>query len=163
VKSTLIIGYGNPDRQDDGAAWYILNELASRFGCADIPSTDEGLEPSDCSPSFIFSLQLMPELAETIARYERACFVDAHTENIAEPIQFTPLNSAFQRSPLTHHMTPQTTLSIAETLYGRAPQAMLCSVRGYEFGFDSRLSAATQALADQAVQKILSWVNDQDS
>lgn len=163
MKTTLIIGYGNPDRQDDGAAWYILNELASRFGCAEIPSTDDGLEPNDCSPSFIFSLQLMPELAETIARYEKVCFVDAHTENIAEAVQFISLDSAFQRSPLTHHMTPQTTLSIAETLYGHAPQAVLCSVRGYEFGFESQLSGATKSLADQAVQKIMNWLQEENA
>lgn len=158
MKSTLIIGYGNPDRQDDGAAWYILSQLASRFGCEDIPSTDEGLEPNDCAPAFIFSLQLMPELAETISRFARVCFVDAHTENIEAPLQFTPIDSAFQPSPLTHHMTPQTTLSIAETLYGHVPVAILCSVRGYEFGFEATLSPRTQELADQAVAQIEAWV-----
>lgn len=160
MKSTLIIGYGNPDRQDDGAAWYILNALASHFGCEEIPSTDEGLEPNDCFPAFIFSLQLVPELAETISKYDRVCFVDAHTENIANEIQFIEINAAFQRSPLTHHMTPQTALSIAETIYDRCPKSILCSIRGYEFGFDSQLSARTKELADQAVQKIMAWVKE---
>jgi len=158
MKSTLIVGYGNPDREDDGAAFYILNALASRFGCEEIPASDEGLEPSDCSPSFIFSFQLMPEMAEGFSRFDRVCFVDAHTENIEEPIQFIQVNSQFQRSPLTHHMTPQTALSITETLYGHAPEAVLCSVRGYQFGFKSELSERTKALCDQAIEKIIAWV-----
>ncbi len=161
MKSTLIVGYGNPDREDDGAAYYILNALAPRFGCAEIPASDEGLEPSDCSPSFIFSFQLMPEMTEGFAKFERICFVDAHTENIADPIQFTEISSAFQPSPLTHHMTPQTALSIVETLYGRVPQAVLCSVRGYQFGFKSELSERTQALCDQAIEIILAWINQE--
>lgn len=162
MKSTLIVGYGNPDREDDGAAFYILNALASRYGCAEIPASDEGLEPSDCSPSFIFSFQLMPEMAEGFSRFDRVCFVDAHTENIEEPIQFIEVSSQFQRSPLTHHMTPQTALSITETLYGHAPKAVLCSVRGYQFGFKSELSERTKPICDQAIEKILTWINEKE-
>ncbi len=161
MKSTLIVGYGNPDREDDGAAFYILNALASRYGCAEIPASDEGLEPSDCSPSFIFSFQLMPEMTEGFSKFDRVCFVDAHTENIEEPIQFIQVSSQFQRSPLTHHMTPQTALSITETLYGRAPEAVLCSVRGYQFGFKSELSDRTRPLCDQAIERILAWVDEE--
>ncbi len=161
MKSTLIVGYGNPDREDDGAAFYILNALAGRYGCAEIPASDEGLEPNDCSPSFIFSFQLMPEMTEGFSKYERVCFVDAHTENIPDPIQFIDVSSEFQRSPLTHHMTPQTALSITETLYGVVPKAVLCSVRGYQFGFKSELSERTRVLCDQAIEKILAWVNEE--
>ena len=29
---TLVIGYGNADRQDDGVGWHILKVLAERIG-----------------------------------------------------------------------------------------------------------------------------------
>jgi Ni,Fe-hydrogenase maturation factor len=58
-------------------------------------------------------------------------------------------------------MTPQTALSITETLYGVVPKAVLCSVRGYQFGFKSELSERTRVLCDQAIEKILAWVNEE--
>lgn len=153
--STLIIGYGNPDRQDDGVAWHVLTLLASQFGRAVPDSPDEGIFPSGENPDLLFTLQLIPELAETIADYERVCFVDAHTGNVPEEIHIAEVQPFYQQSPFTHHMTPQTVLSLAQSIYKRTPQAMLVSVRGYEFGFTRDLSAQTGQLAGVAVTEIL--------
>jgi Ni,Fe-hydrogenase maturation factor len=79
MQPTLIIGYGNFDRQDDGVAWHVLAEVARRLGCAVPLSPEEEFPPNGGKPDFIFELQLTPELAEAIAQYERVCFVDAHT------------------------------------------------------------------------------------
>ena len=35
--NTLFIGYGNPDRQDDGVAWHVLTGIANQLGLGDIP------------------------------------------------------------------------------------------------------------------------------
>ena len=32
MKKSLIIGYGNPDREDDGVAWHILRALTVKLG-----------------------------------------------------------------------------------------------------------------------------------
>jgi hypothetical protein len=32
IPKTLILGYGNPDREDDGVAWHILKGIANQFG-----------------------------------------------------------------------------------------------------------------------------------
>lgn len=158
MESTLIIGYGNADRQDDGVAWHILRGLAHRLG-REIPETpEEGLEPSGEPPHLMFVLQLTPELSETVAAYQRVCFVDAHTGNVPEEIKVAQLNSHFQASPFTHHLTPETCLALCETLYGHKPEAILVSVRGYEFGFSHELSAPTAALAQQAVESIMEWL-----
>ena len=60
------------------------------------------------------------------------------------------LEPAFQRSPFTHHLTPDSLLSFAQTLYGRAPQAILVSIRGYHFGFSQELSPETAPQAAAA-------------
>jgi hydrogenase maturation protease len=157
VPSTLIIGFGNPDRQDDGVAWHILTRLAQEFG-RPIPSMDEGFFPKGENPDLLFTLQLIPELAETIAAYQRVCFVDAHTGNVPEDVNVVEVKPEYQRSPFTHHMTADTCLSLVQTIYGRTPQAILVSVRGYDFGFSHELSPATHLLAEQAVARIAAWL-----
>ncbi|MFN8598629.1 MAG: hypothetical protein U0559_20890, partial [Anaerolineae bacterium] len=123
----LIFGYGNFDRQDDGVAWHVLVEVAQRLG-RDVPaSPDEEFPNSTESPAFQFELQLMPELAETVAQYDRVCFVDAHTGAVPNDVNVEHLTSEFQSSPFTHHMTAATLLSFAETLYGARPEAILVS------------------------------------
>jgi len=157
VQTTLIIGFGNPDRQDDGVAWHILARLAKDLG-RPIPSMDEGFLPSGENPDLLFVLQLVPELAETISAYQRVCFVDAHTGNGPENVNLVKVKADYQRSPFTHHMTADTCLSLVQTIYGQDPQAILVSVRGYEFGFSHSLSPATRQLAEQAVERIMAWL-----
>ena len=157
IPTTLIIGYGNPDRQDDGVAWHILTRLAEDMGRL-IPPMDEGYFPNGENPDLLFTLQLIPDLAETIAAYQRVCFVDAHTGNVPEDVNVAEVKAEYQRSPFTHHMTANTCLSLVQTIYNRNPQAILISVRGYEFGFSHELSPATHELAEQAVERIKAWL-----
>ena len=157
---TLIIGYGNFDRQDDGVAWHVLAEVARRLGCAVPFSPEEEFPLNSGNPDFIFELQLMPELAEMIAQYARVCFVDAHTGAVPHDVNVNAIAAEFQASPLTHHLTPQSLLTFAQTLYDARPEAMLVSVRGYQFGFERELSPLTAQLAQDAAGKIVEWVID---
>ena len=158
MNQTLVLGYGNPDRQDDGVAWHVLHAMAVRLG---LPAPDSYEEefPSNDWLDFAFTLQLTPEMAEQIASYERVCFVDAHTGSIAAEVQLVPVESQFQHSPFTHHLTAQSLLSMCQALYGKTPQAALLSVRGYQFEFECALSAETAFLVPEAVEMILSWMN----
>ena len=159
---TLIIGYGNFDRQDDGVAWHVLAEVASRLGCAVPLLPEEEFPPNDGTPDFFFELQLTPELAETIALYDRVCFVDAHTGAVPYDVNVNEINAEFQASPLTHHLTAQSLLTFAQTLYNARPEAILVSVRGYQFGFERELSPLTAQLAEEAAEVIAKWVLDTD-
>ncbi len=162
LPSTLIIGYGNPDRQDDGLAWHILARLAAHFNLPGMgPDTDDFF-PIGHNPDLLFTLQLTPELAETIARYERVGFIDAHTGQIAEDISVQEIKPEFRPSALTHHMTPQTLLSLVENVYHQKPEAVLISIRGYEFGFSRSLSDKASLLAQKAVEDIIAWCKSSD-
>ena len=158
MKKTLVFGYGNPDRQDDGVAWQVLAALAKRLGWQVPVSIEEEFYPAAGTPDLVYDLQLTPELAETIAGYQQVCFVDAHTGNIPDDIYMVEVKGEFQHSPFTHHMTPSTCLAMAQTLYGGSPQTILVSIRGFEFGFVQSLSAHTQLLAEQAADKIYAWL-----
>ena len=163
MQRTLIIGYGNFDRQDDGVAWHVLAEVARRLGCAVPLSPEDEFPANDGTPDFVFELQLTPELAETIAQYARVCFVDAHTGAVSNDVNVSEIAAEFQASPLTHHLTPQSLLTFAQTLYNARPEAILVSVRGYQFGFERTLSPLTGQLAQQAAEVVVKWVLDTDN
>ena len=150
---TLIIGYGNPDRQDDGVAWHVLCGLAERLG-RPLPSLVEGFFPSGEHPDLWFVLQLTPELSKQVAGYEKVCFVDAHTGTIAEEIQVRRLEAQYQSSPLTHHMTPETCLALVDQLYGVQPEALLVSVKGEAFAFTHQLSPSAASRVECAIELI---------
>ncbi|HAF48248.1 MAG TPA: hypothetical protein DCL08_03280, partial [Anaerolineaceae bacterium] len=137
--NTLIIGYGNADRQDDGAGWHIVRNLAKRLGLSVPDDPGAAIEIDHELVDLIFDLQIYPELAETISQYKRVCFVDAHTSDIPEEISWIILSPEYEKSPLTHHMSPRTVLSIAKTVYKKVPEAILVSVRGFKFQFEREL------------------------
>jgi len=153
----LLIGYGNPDRQDDGVAWHILRALAAKLGLP-APLTYEDEFPANDRLDFAFYLQLTPEMAEELSVYERVCFVDAHTGDIPQPVRIIDVHSEFQHSPFTHHLTPQSLLAMCLALYNRQPEAALLSVRGYRFLFDRELSPETSALLPDAVGLLEAWL-----
>ncbi len=155
---TLVIGYGNADRQDDGVGWHILKNLAEKVGCEVPDDPGEQIEIENEQVDLQFILQIVPELAETISHYKRVCFVDAHTADIPEAISWIELQPEYENSPLTHHMSPKTVLSISAIIYGKAPESILVSVRGFSFQFNRELSPKTAALAQEATQRIWSWI-----
>ena len=161
MKKLLIIGYGNPDREDDGVAWHILRALTIKLGLA-FPASYEDEFPEYALLDFAFHLQLTPEMAEDISAYQYVCFVDAHTGNIPAPIRLTNVESEFQASPFTHHLTPQSRISMCETIYGKKPDAALLSVLGHRFLFSRQLSEETAQLVPQAVELIWNWMNDRN-
>jgi hydrogenase maturation protease len=158
MNKVLILGYGNLDREDDGVAWHILQGVAESVGRPALDVETGGLDELGRSLDLLFVLQLTPELADLMADYHHVCFVDAHTGNYPEELRFESIPAEFQTSPFTHHMTPQTCLVLAKTLHGRAPQGVVVSVRGYQFGFSHTLSPQTAALAEEAVKRIVSWL-----
>lgn len=160
MNKVIIIGIGNFDRQDDGVAWHILCGVAQQLG-RPVPQHpyEEAFIPEGEYPHLQFSLQLLPEMADDLAEYDHVLFVDAHTGAIPQDLQIIPIEPAHERNPLTHHMTPQTLLSLVETVYHQAPQAVLVSVRGYSFEYSNELSEATRNLGLLAVQSIMEWLN----
>lgn len=155
--TVLILGYGNPDREDDGVAWHLLDRLARRLDPEGQGMGDESVRVFG-RIALQFDLQLMPEMAEQVAKADRVLFIDAHTGSEPDDLTWQPLTARFQKSPFTHHMTPETLLSIAESLYGGRPEAVLVAIRGYAFGFRRGLSESTLELAELAEQKIWDWL-----
>ncbi len=156
---TLIIGYGNPDRQDDGVAWHVLQGVAKALGIDQLDAEYPDIADPTGKVHLRYLLQLVPELAEELVKYDKVCFIDAHTAEISEEIRVVELIPIYKSSPFTHHLTPETLLEISRTIYNANPLTLLVSIKGYEFNFSNLLSERTANLIPEAVQIILDWVN----
>ncbi len=156
--STLIVGYGNADRQDDGVAWHVLAEIARRLGRPVPNDPEDGFFPEGAAVDLWYVIQLAPEMSEDFARYERICFVDAHTGSIAGEIALQPVGGSPAASAFTHHLTPAACLALTQSIYHQSPEASLLSVRGYQFGFARELSPETGALAGKAAELLWQWI-----
>jgi Ni,Fe-hydrogenase maturation factor len=155
---TLLLGWGNPDRQDDGAAWHVLAEVARRSGLSLPVELGEAFDPTGGDLEFYFSLQLTPELSELVSSFERVVFIDAHTGAVPDDLNIRLLSPGFQTSPLTHHLTAESCLELASQLYGSRPEAWLVSVRGFAFGFSRDLSEPTAELVQRAASHLILWL-----
>jgi len=118
AEGTLVLGWGNPGRGDDGLG----PALADAVEALAAP----GVEVES-------DYQLQVEDAAAIARHERVLFVDAAREG-PEPFflrRLSPASSGLSWS--SHSLTPGQLLALARELFGAEPEAWLLGVRGYEF------------------------------
>ena len=136
---TLVIGYGNESRRDDGVGRYVIEQLAQH----DLPDVE--LQTAH---------QLEVELAETLTHYDRVIFVDAAIPDAPVPIQRSVVTPTFQSHAVAHYLTPPDVLSLSETLYGHVPQAVLFSIRGRDFNFGTELSPEVETAGQQVVEQI---------
>lgn len=156
---TLIIAYGNRDREDDGAGWQILNKLAGKLGL----ETPQFPGERDATPggeiSLLYLFQLLPEMADEIGAYDQLIFIDAHNSPNLPDLVFQPVAPEQTHSAFTHHMSAGEFLAIAQTLGVRLPIAYMLTVRGFSFRFAQTLSPETSALTDEAYLKLLTHLS----
>ena len=141
----LIIGMGNPLRQDDAAGWVLAQRLASALAALEQPCRVLTVQ------------QLAPELAVDVAANDvsAVCFVDVAVD--APGIRLAALDAALGAASdavaprLTHEIGPRTLLAYAGILRNALPAAWLLTVGGSAFAHGVELSAAVHsALADDA-------------
>lgn len=151
---TLVIGYGNPSRQDDGVGLAVVNGLRARAGRALLEEGDDGFDDLGQALDTLFLQQLSPELAETLAEYDHLVLVDAHLGIYPGLVHSTVLDPQVEAAIVSHHFKPGTLLALARHLYGRAPTAELISVRGFAFDFTSELSPETAAGVAEVIDNL---------
>jgi hydrogenase maturation protease len=155
---TLVVGYGNLDRQDDGVAFEVINSLRLRLG--QTPLVEEEIEPDkpENQVNSIFLRQLAPELLEVVAEYDRVVFVDAHVQTDIPALTWAAVHPEYTSSAFTHHMTPAMFLALLQVLYHHEPRGYLVSIRGRAFDFQRGLSDSTAALVEPAAERILQLI-----
>lgn len=124
---TLVIGYGNPIRGDDGLGWYIAQRLA------------QAKSPRDLDVLALH--QLTPELADDLSHARLAIFMDACCDVAPGLLSCRLLKPNPPQSRVTtHHLDPRGLLSFTRDVYGTSPDAILLSVGGESFGYEERMT-----------------------
>jgi hydrogenase maturation protease len=158
---TIIIGYGNIYRADDGVAFAVINSLRRQLGQKPLVEGDTGLDELNGENDSIFLLQLVPDIMELLAGYKRIIFVDAHVGSDSEDLHCSPVSAEYISSSFTHHMMPSALFAFLKTIYQCEPQGHLVSIRGYDFDFKQTLSPKVQKLVHPAVDTILKLMTPQ--
>lgn len=139
----LVIGYGNPLRQDDGVAWHVAQKV-------------EALHAGASDHYIVACHQLTPELAELLSTAAQAIFIDASVEGTPGTVdQRTVTPSAGAPEFGIHQFGPSELLATAQALYGASPVAQLVTVSGQDFGYGEELSAPVQNALDAAVALVV--------
>ena len=142
--TTLVIGYGNTLRRDDGVGYRGAEAVA-----------DWQLERVTVRPCH----QLMPELAAEIAQAQQVLFVDAAiASSAAQPHITLELLSPDEGVPFTTHTaTPSALLALTQWLYQVKPIAYQLTIPTVTFDLGETLSPLTtvgKALALEQIRKL---------
>jgi hydrogenase maturation protease len=134
---TLIIGYGNTLRGDDGAGFLAADLLRDRV--------------SNPKVEILTQHQLLPELMEPISRAARVIFIDAAVAGHATKVSRIPLRPGPACSRFTHHATPESLLAGAQSLYGHTPEATLYTIPGKAFDAGQEMTPSVRLAVDELV------------
>lgn len=136
----LVLGYGNRSRTDDGAGWFVVEEI-------------EKLALSGVD--LLTSHQLDIDMAETISAYDVVIFVDAAVPQPGVPVTSrTVVKPRWQAHAVAHYLTPSDLLALCSSLYGSEPDGFLFSIPAFDLHFGDKLSTQTEQAARTAVREI---------
>jgi hydrogenase maturation protease len=147
----LLLGYGNPGRQDDGLG----PAVAEFFEKRNIPGVTVDAD-----------YQLTVEDAAAMAGHEVVIFADASVTG-PEPFEFKPVVPNESGGWTTHSISPEALLEVAQSLFHANTRGYVLAIRGYEFKpFEEEMTAMAQKNFQAAVRflepllihKDFSWV-----
>ena len=120
----LVLGYGNPGRQDDGLG----------------PAVSAGIDQLGWPNLTAFdNYQLNIEDAIDVANHDIVWFIDA-AKTGQSPYSVRAVSPSSTIEFTSHIVRPEAILAIARQYYGGSPQAFLLAIRGYEFEFIEALT-----------------------
>lgn len=144
---TLLVGFGNPLRSDDGVGVNVA-EAIEKFN---LPDVDVRAYQ-----------QLNVDMAGELDGYARVIFVDASEEGPS--VRMRPVIAQEGAEKVSsHHLHPGVLLTLAEKLFGVNPQMVLCQIQGENFDVGGGLSGPVKKRAAEAVKRILALLNEPHS
>jgi len=135
----LVIGYGNPHRQDDRAGHELARAVAEWAAA-------ESLDNVHVRTDY----QLDLEMVDDIATAAFVLFFDAHAAEYSDTVAVTPVAPEPARGFTTHALTAGNLLALTSQLYGVDVPGCVISVPGYTFDMEYALSPETAAALDAA-------------
>ncbi|HDS29811.1 MAG TPA: hydrogenase maturation protease [Firmicutes bacterium] len=139
---TLIIGYGNPGREDDGIGPAVADAV-------------EKLNLKDITVDSDYQLNI--EYAHDVSKFDLVIFVDASRE-CDEPFEMKKIQPALQITFTTHSINAESVLALCGDLYGKYPDAYMLAVRGYSFEMKEGLSDKAMKNTQKAVEFLAEFI-----
>ncbi len=136
---TLVVGYGNTLRGDDGVGYWVAEQVAAW----NLPEV-----------TTIACHQLTPELAANLAECDRVIFVDATLPGTQTEVKWRSLSPSDTTTLDAHRSDPAELLRLAVQLYDAAPSAQHLLLPTAEMDFSETLSAIAQAGLDDALPQL---------
>ncbi len=146
----LVLGYGNPSRQDDGAG-HVLSRLLVRSvrKCGDEAILWRGH-------------QLVPEAVLEAEDVDVVVFCDASliTHENGYALERVDPSSSGGDGLNMHTFGPGSVLALAKKVLGRVPEGWLLSVSGVSFDFSDRLTLECRERVRRAHRGFVSFWTD---
>jgi len=135
MKNTLIYGYGNPGRQDDGLGARFTELFEKWIQENNIPNVT-----IDCN------YQLNVEDAAMIADYDMVVFVDASIVEDVEQYKLETIKPDSSSIEFTMHaVSVGYVVDLCRKIYGKSPLSYVFHIRAYEFDFKEELTQKAEA------------------
>ena len=142
MNRTLVIGYGNTLRSDDGVGVWIANRI-DKLHLPDV----------DVHTCHQLHLELVPDLIE----YERMILIDASYSG--EPVASRScVPSQYLPSSTDHNVSPEVLQQLAFELYDVSIEIQVYTVRGECFDFGSTFSKEVKERANNVLAMIIAFV-----
>jgi hydrogenase maturation protease len=141
----ILIGYGNELRGDDAVGPRIARIVAGW--------EIEGVESRACH-------QLLPELAENLARKQYALFVDASLDSEAKDVSVETVMPTVSNAVDGHLSDPGSLLALSQALYGQTAQAWQVRVPVARCDLGADLSTLARASLNAALAAIRPLLSD---
>jgi len=142
-----IIGYGNPQRRDDGIGPFVVDRL-------------KGILRHEKGVRLLALPQLSADLVGELCEADRILFVDATVENLDGGRTWSEIYPETHLLPyLTHHIHPCYLLGLIRDLYHRSTPAWLVSIQGCDFGFGEGLSPGAEKRAEKMSSEIVQFID----
>ena len=140
----LVLGYGNPGRQDDG------------LGPA-VAAAIEKAAPAGVTVDADYQLNI--EDSAAAAEHDVVIFVDASVSG-PEPFEMKRVEPATEISFSSHSVSPASVLAACAEHFKSRPEAWVLGVRGHAFEFAEGLTPRARQNCEAAVAFIQAWIKE---
>ncbi len=140
----LLVGIGNPIRQDDNIGQYCVSILQEKLNGEKKKLVD-----------FITVHQLDVIHCEVFSRYQFILFIDADAKNGPETFRLEEVFPEPESHPFTSHIgSVNDILSLTGWIFGFVPRAYLLAVRGMSYEVGEGLTPEAVKNAGEAIQAV---------
>jgi hydrogenase maturation protease len=152
AEGTLIVGYGNTLRRDDGLGWRAAELLAD--------------DPRLRGARVLWQQQLTPELAVDVGEASLVILIDVADGDEAGALSVRRLDPAVMAAPagsaMTHHLEPETLIALARDLWNASPAVFVVSVVAASLEVGDGLSEAVEQALPAVVDAVVAIVAEHD-